>query len=89
MSELTFAPPVPLLQRHVEDFLRAMRELEPGWRQLPMLERAGAMVRAAARCGWTPGLAEAAVGDQLPAAVLQLGVRVDAVVGEALTIPKA
>lgn len=79
----------PLLQRDVEAFYAALRELAPGWRRWPSAEYAGAFVRAAARLGWLPGIVEADIDAMPPGKVLYLGIAIDAHVGAAIAVPKA
>lgn len=89
-AELGLAFDLPALRtRDVDAFYAALRELEPNWRRLPLVERASAFVRAAARCGWLAGVAEAAVGDWPMPHTLWVAGQVDAHFAEALAIPKA
>jgi len=55
---------------------------------LKQIERDGARVRAAARCGWFDDLDEEAVNDMAPWEVDQLGTAVLDRCNEAVTVPK-
>jgi hypothetical protein len=69
--DYTLELPEPFRQRDAEAYYLALSALD-GADDVIRIVHTGNIVRAAARVGWVPGLAEENVGDLPPAAVADL-----------------
>ena len=84
MAKLTL--PGELLQRHIEDFFAAERELRDGRANLVGAQINGIAARVAARLGWLD-VPEEAVGDLRPVEVLNIATAINKAIAEAYDLP--
>jgi hypothetical protein len=84
---LKLPPKSEIRMRHVEQYYEHMRQTDPLWRMLPIQELARAYTLFAIKSQWVELTAEA-IDELEPWKVVAIAKKVDALIGEALAVPK-